>query len=221
MYKFAIVLSTIPSHNLFRQVVQQSFRSGYLTDFLICSGFFHERSNKRGSFFASDAFTGATVPNSSSVTVVGAYEPASKEFDVFCSKLASGVKRKNGSSLPLVQRRAVKKYANKWHSKLYLAKQYRKYRLAVIGSSNLTRSAFSPASSNNESDVIIWDDSHVKTKRLIDEVLLEGRSSAAQGSAGQTILLGNYDPADPRNSHQGQMQNRLDKIWKDVLFATV
>jgi hypothetical protein len=221
MFKLAVVLSTMPSHNIFRRVIEGSFNSGYLTDFLICSGFFHERTNSRGAFYASNAFDSAKLPNSSEVTVVGAYDPASTEFDDFCQSLKSHLKTKTGASVPVHQRRALKKYANKWHAKIYIAKQQKDCRLAVIGSSNLTRSAFAPVASNNESDVIIWDDSHQKTRHFIDSILLEVPSPKDSLSEdGQTILVGNYNQSDRRNNDPGSMQDRLSKIWRDVMAAT-
>ena len=222
MFKLAVVLSTTPSHNVFRRVIEGSFNSGYLTDFMICSGFFHERTNKQGAFYASDAFKSAILPNSSKVTVVGAYDPASTEFDDFCTTLTFNLKKKNGDKVPLMQRRAAKKYANKWHAKIYIAKQHTSHRLAVIGSSNLTRSAFSPSPSNNESDVIIWDDSHAKTRRIIDSVISdEEPTNSLIGEGGQTVIVGNYNQSDKRNNYHGPMQDRLNRIWQDVISATI
>lgn len=220
MFKIALVLSTTPSTNIFRHALTSAFDSGYLDQFLICSGFFHQRNNGKGPFYASDAFKSAKLPNRASVTVVGAYDPASSEFDDFFKTLKSKLKTKSGSKVPVSQRRANKKYANKWHAKIFLARQQNKYRFAVIGSSNLTRSAFSTTASNNEADVIIWDDSHRSTKNLVNSLLQNEGALESEDGPGLSIFVSNYNQSDVRNSSLGPMQDRLKQLWKDVLSAT-
>lgn len=220
MFKLALVLSTIPSTNLFRTALVGAFHSGYLDNFLICSGFFHERVNSKGSFYASDAFVSAKLPDPSEVTVVGAYAPASAEFDEFCSNLSGALKTVKGASVPVSQRRSIKKYANHWHAKIFIAREGTQNRFAVVGSSNLTRSAFDSVASNNEADVLIWDDLHDKTHKLATSTLAGQRDPDQDAMESPTIIVSNYDPDDHRNSAQGYMNDRLQELWQDVLSAT-
>lgn len=220
MYKTAIILSTIPSINVFRAVISGAFNAGHLDHFLVCSGFFHERLNKRGPFFASAAFSSAKLPAGSTVTVVGAYNPASSEFDDFVDTLRRSLPIASGKSVSVSARRSLKRYSNRWHSKIFIAREGNAYRLAVIGSSNLTRSAFDVKATNNESDVIIWDDSHAPTRQIVDAALTRPENGQPSMASNPTVLVSTYDPDDTRNTAQSSMNSRLQGIWDDVLAAT-
>lgn len=221
MYKLALTLSTTPSRNLFRSALVTAIHSGYLDNFLVCSGFFHERSNSKGRFYASDAFVSAILPNQSEITVVGAYDPASAEFDDFVNKLSLGLKTTSGAGVTVNQRRSIKKYANRWHAKIFIARQNEVHRFAIIGSSNLTRNAFGTIASNNEADVLIWDDGHSDTQKLATTVLASTSESNSDVQLKMPeVIVFNHDEFDPRNSGNISMDKRLMKIWQDVLLAT-
>ncbi len=220
MYKIALIVSTIPSMNVFRTVLEKSFHSGHYNHFLICSGFFHERINSKGAFYASDAFDSATLPPGSSVTVVGAYAPTSREFNGFIQKLRAGLNSAGKPPVTVNQRRSLQQYANHWHAKIFIARHDNEHRLAVVGSSNLTRSAFNFTASNNEADVLIWDDSHPATKQIVDEAFSEQQGDSIDMPLRPTIVVSNYAPNDPRNSIQGPLNDRLKQLWNDVLTAT-
>lgn len=221
MFKLALVLSTIPAKNIFRSALTSAFHSGFLDEFLICSGFFHERDNTKGPFYASNAFHTTQLPNAAKVTVVGAYEPASNEFDAFCNSLKTNLRTQNGSRVPVYQRRANKQYANKWHAKIFIAREHGKCIFAVIGSSNLTRNAFSAAAVNNEADVVIWNQTHSSINKLVNDVFVSDRTVANASESGPDVFVSTYDRRDPRNSHRGEMTSRLDQLWRDVMSATV
>lgn len=220
MYKIAIIISTIPSFNVYRAALEKAFRSGHYNDFLICSGFFHERNNTKGSFYASDAFSSATLPNGSSVTVVGSYAPTSKEFDNFFNKLKAGLNSKGKPKVAVIQRRSHLQYANHWHAKIFIAREANNHRLAVVGSSNLTRSAFNLSASNNEADVLIWDDSHQPTKKIVEAALSRQQDAQTGNNSNPSVFVSNYAPNDSRNSIQGSLNDRLKQLWDDVLAAT-
>ena len=221
MHKIALIVSTIPSINVFRTVLEKSFHSGQYNHFLICSGFFHERINSKGAFFASDAFNSATLPLGSSVTVVGAYAPTSQEFNGFIQKLSASLNSAGKPSVTVTQRRSRQQYANHWHAKIFIARHDDAHRLAVVGSSNLTRSAFNLTASNNEADVLIWDDSHPATKKIVDEALFtEQQDDSIDIPSSPIIIVSNYDPNDPRNSIKGPLNDQLRQLWNDVFTAT-
>lgn len=90
----------------------------------------------------------------------------------------------------------------------------------MVGSSNLTRSAFNFTASNNEADVLIWDDSHPATKQIVDEAFSEQQGDSIDMPLRPTIVVSNYAPNDPRNSIQGPLNDRLKQLWNDVLTAT-
>jgi len=220
MYKLALVLSTVPSNNVFRAALTGAFRSGYFNDFLVCSGFFHERTNSKGPFYASKALHTRTLPDPSTVTVVGAYDPSATEFDDFVKNLASSLGTVAGSPVPIAQRRSLKKYANRWHAKIFIARNATHHGFAVVGSSNLTRNAFDASPSNNEADVVIWDDSNMIAQKVATEALTGRQDGAPDAAPLPNVIVGNYDPNDPRNSAPLQMNDRLSTLWQDVLSAT-
>lgn len=220
MYKIALVVSTIPSFNVYRAMLERVFCSGVYSDFLICSGFFHERLNSRGPFYASAAFTGATLAAGSTVTVVGAYDPASTEFDDFVVNLNSALNVKGKGPVVVTKRRSVRKYANHWHAKIFIAQERGICRFAVVGSSNLTRSAFNSSACNNEADVIIWDDAHANTRQLVNSTFDAPLDGQAQNLPRPAVIVSNYNANDSRNSSRGAMRQRLKQLWDDVLMAT-
>jgi hypothetical protein len=220
MYKIALIISTIPSFNVYRTALETAFHSGHYDHFLICSGFFHERINSKGAFYASDAFSGATLPNGGTVTVVGAYEPTATEFDVFVAKLRTGLNSAGKPTINVTQRRSLRKYANHWHAKIFIAREATNNRLALVGSSNLTRSAFNSVASNNEADVLIWDDSHLPTRQIVNAALDFQQTDETNNVSNPAIFVSNYEPNDSRNSIQGSLNDRLSQLWNDVLAAT-
>lgn len=222
MYKVAIIISTVSARNLFRSAVISAYSAPHLTNFLICSGFFHERTNSKGPFYASDAFLRArtSFPIGSSITTVGAYNPSSVEYDAFVQALRTNLRNSAGRPLRVRQRYAVLKWRKKWHAKIFIAAEKRTPRFAIIGSSNLTRSAFAAIPENNESDVIIWDDAHVPTKVVMNGAI-ESLQATPEGGGANHIVIANYDPSDHRNSSRLPMEQRLAKLWRDIVSVTV
>lgn len=219
MYKVALVLSTIPSYNVYRAALEKAFNSGAYDHFLICSGFFHERINTRGAFYASDAFATAVLPAGSTVTIVGAYDPAATEFDDFVNKVDAGLNAAGGPVI-VTKRRSLRQYANHWHAKIFVAREGQAYRFAVVGSSNLTRSAFNLTASNNEADVLLWDDSHPPTRQIVNAALGRPLDGQSANVSNPSVIVSNYDPNDQRNSAQYPLNDRLRDLWNDVIAAT-
>ena len=221
MYKIAVIVSTISAVNLFRSAVLQAFAAPHHSNFLICSGFFHERNPQKGPFYASRAFIGArtTFPVGSSITIVGAYNPSCTEYADFANALRSNLKNNHGLPLRVRQRYAIRKWQNRWHAKVFIAAEKRIPRFAVVGSSNLTRNAFGTGPVNNETDVIIWDDSHAPTRRAANAAL-ESLGDGTPAGDRPHIVIANYDHSDPRNSSPLPMNLRLVQLWKDVLAVT-
>ena len=203
MYKIALVLSTTPSYNVYRAALEKAFRSGAYDHFLISSGLFHERVNTRGPFHASDAFATAVLPSGSTVTVVGAYDPASTEFDDFVKKIDAGLNAVGGP-VTVTKRRSLRRYANHWHAKIFIAREGQTHRFAVVGSSNLT----------------IWDDSHITTRQLVNAALGRPPDEQIVNASNPSVIVSNYDPTDQRNSAQGSLNDRLQNLWNDVIAAT-
>ncbi len=221
MYKLALLVSTVSTTNLFRSAVLGAFGASHHTNFLICSGFFHERTNGKGPFYASKAFAGARTmfPIGSSITTVGAYNPGCVEYVDFVNSLRGTLKNSSGGPLRVRARYAQQKWKNKWHAKIFIAAEKRVPRFAVIGSSNLTRAAFGPAPVNNESDVIIWDDSHAPTRAVANAALTELGDLTPRAQSPH-IIVASYDQTDPRNTTVAPMDLRLVKLWRDVAAAT-
>ena len=137
----AIVLRTRGSQNTFRDVIISSLASNYVDEALLCSGFFQDNF-KNSTYQVSSERSLANVCSQSgvSLTTVGihnaTWKPAYRNF-------------KNNMML---------KVGLRWHAKAFIASQNGTPNIGIVGSSNMTRNAFSTgARFNKECDVYIWD----------------------------------------------------------------
>ncbi len=144
-----IALRTLAAVNVFRDTIIDALSSGHADEALLCSGFFQE--NFKGSAYQASKeqqLASACAQSGVKLTTVGihnySWKPSYKDFRN--NMLAAGAS---------VQ--CFYKPGLRWHAKVFIAARHGKPILGIIGSSNITRNAFSTtAPFNNECDVFIW-----------------------------------------------------------------
>lgn len=144
----AIILRKNKLKNPFRDIIIAAVSSGIADEALMCSGFFQE--NRTSTYCASSesGFAASCVRNNVKLITVGIHNrqwlDSYKSFqtNLLLAGVNANCKYKSG---------------NKWHAKVFIALKQGKPLLGIIGSSNITRPAFSSSAPfNRECDVIIW-----------------------------------------------------------------
>lgn len=148
----AITLRDQVGVNHFRDLLIGSIRSGAGTSALLCSGFFQE--GFRSSYLASKEthFSKELANSKVALTTVGVHNygwfRAYKSFRN--NMLAAGV---NIS--------CFRSPGMRWHAKVFILSSNDQPVFGIIGSSNITRPAFSTTNPfNRECDVFLWSDSN-------------------------------------------------------------
>lgn len=146
----AIVLRTEAARNVFRDTIIASLRSGFIDDALLCSGFFQEQF-KDSDYRVSDEKGLAQVCSSSqvSLTTLGIHNYTwKKSYQNFRTNMMSA-----GANI-----RCLYKPGMKWHAKVFIGSWKGVPQIGIVGSSNMTRNAFSTGARwNHECDVFMWD----------------------------------------------------------------
>lgn len=146
----AIVLRTDGSRNIFRDAIISSLGSGHIDRAVLCSGFFQE--NFKGSAYqVSDEklFSSVCAASGVSLVTVGIHNttwlPAYKNFQ--------NNMRIAGANIQCLYKRGMR-----WHAKVFIGSIGGVPNIGIVGSSNMTRNAFSTGTQfNNECDVFMWD----------------------------------------------------------------
>ena len=172
------MLRTSAKTNVFRDAVISTIGSGHLDEVLICSGFYQE--NFQGSHFqvsGEASFAKVCAASKIRLTTVGVHNNTWKSSyrDFRDNMKAAGV--------------AINSYYKaglKWHAKVYIGFRGGDPLVGIVGSSNLTRPAFSVTSPfNNECDVYLWD-----RKSKINDAAL----AAAEAASSQILIRAPYVP---------------------------
>lgn len=146
----AVVLRTNGSLNIFRDAIVSALGSKHLDEALLCSGFFQENF-KSSAYQASAERSLASVCAASGValTTVGVHNTTWK---------ASYQNFQNNMRNAGVNITCKYKSRTRWHAKIFIGSINGKPNFGIMGSSNITRNAFSTGVNfNNECDVFIWD----------------------------------------------------------------
>ncbi|QDQ88577.1 hypothetical protein FMZ60_13950 [Alcaligenaceae bacterium SJ-26] len=146
----AIILRTSGSINVFRDAVIDALSSSSIDEALLCSGFFQE--NFKGSAYqaSTERQLGlACAMSGVKLTTVGihnnTWKPSYQNFKK--NMLAAGANIK-----------CMYKPGMHWHAKVFIASSSGSPNFGIVGSSNITRNAFSTGSNfNNECDVFLWE----------------------------------------------------------------
>lgn len=144
------------------------------------------------------------------------------QYNDFVAQLSS---IKCACSIPLSVKQRKRKGSNKWHAKVFMVKNNGLPRLAIIGSSNITKNAFDEMKGwNRECDVLIWNSSDALTDRLI-RTAISGQGEQHGQTPGvdlqfSDVFISTYDSKDSLNTRHGNMQSRLELLWQDVMDAS-
>jgi len=162
----AIILRSQAAANHFRNLVLAAVNSRAGGRALMCSGFFQELFKKH-PYRAS--MEGNLAKNLASkrvaLTTVGIHNntwmPAYRNF-------AKNLKRHR------VSLNAIYVNQLRWHAKVFILSTAKQPVFGIIGSSNITRRAFSVGTPfNREADVVLWDDGNSRICRAVAGVLDE------------------------------------------------
>jgi phosphatidylserine/phosphatidylglycerophosphate/cardiolipin synthase-like enzyme len=158
-----IILRKQKAPNRFRDIMVDSIRSGIGNNVLLCSGFFQE-------LFKASPYRASNEKNL-------AQHLASKNLDV----TTIGIHNQSWLvSYRNFRDALVKQGVNvsarftgrlRWHAKIYIYSKDKDPLLGIIGSSNITRNAFSDSDPFNfESDVVLWDSTHRRINKLMERI---------------------------------------------------
>jgi hypothetical protein len=145
--------------NIFRDLIIATLSSKLGDEAVIGSGFFQEEYRTQNSYRLSREYNFLNAMKGVTVTTVGVYSSMWRNSYL---KFVE-VMRNNG-----IKTDARYVSGNKWHAKIYLLLKNKTPEFGIIGSSNMTRSAFGiQGSFNYECDVALWDNSAFTT--LVEE----------------------------------------------------
>lgn len=159
----ALIFRNKATPNLFRNAVLAAVNIPYATEILICSGFFQNNfhstycASREGGLAKNLKASGASV-----ITVgVHNYNWDNSFSDFNQDLLQSGVN---------VSSRLVK--SRRWHAKVFIVSTKKGPVFAAIGSSNMTRNAFSISTPfNYEADVLLWVPQATDVSRIVKETI--------------------------------------------------
>lgn len=160
----AIILRNRYDVNRFRDLMIQVIRSRGGDNALLCSGFFQENFVNSGYQASQElAFAHVLAQAKIDLITVGIHSntwlPSYRNFKQ--NLLAAGVKLD-----------AKYKYGLKWHAKVFILSRGSLPVLGIIGSSNITRNAFSLSKPfNYECDTILWLDGDQHIEGIVNEFL--------------------------------------------------
>ena len=146
----SIVLRTTAATNTFRDAIIAAIGSGHIDEALLCSGFFQENFNGGHYKVSTEGGLAAVCATSGiALTTVGVHNAhwmaAYQNFQA--SLQSAGVKVK-----------CLYKPSMHWHAKVFIGSRAGVPQIGIVGSSNMTRPAFSVTKPfNNECDVFLWD----------------------------------------------------------------
>lgn len=193
----AIVLRRDVAKNAFRDVIINTINSAISDEVLMCSGFFQEHRNSPYQATLEMGLAAACVKTNLKLVTVGVHNrqwlASYRNFQA--NLIASGVNA-----------HCKYKHGLQWHAKVFIALKAGKPLLGVIGSSNITRPAFSTSLPfNRECDVILWPEGSPH----------EGVITEAIGQGGfENVIRAPYIPDQNGNL---TVEQRLSSLYDEIL----
>ena len=193
----AIVLRKKPHVNAFRDLIVDVLGSGAADEALLCSGFFQE--NFKGSAYQASAEKGlasACAKSGVKLMTVGIHNGTWKaSYHNFQANMIAG-----GVSIHCLYKNGLA-----WHAKVFVASKADVPVFGIVGSSNITRNAFSVGDRfNNECDVILWPDSSA-LGALVDDLFPDDFGSIIRA------------PYLPEENGQLSIEDRLTGLREEVM----
>lgn len=217
MPNLAIILRKTAATNLFREVLLQSFKQNALNNLLLCSGFFQEKTTTRTNFFVSQEFLASapSFPSGKEITTVGLYNGMwLKQYQDFIKGLSNISCSSSGTPLIVKSRKIFK---NHWHAKVFIASCKGLPVLGVIGSSNMTGSAFgiNYGTFNYEADVVIWDDTNPAAVAVMENAI-----ASLEEQDANSLILADYQADTPKNFNRS-VADRLTDLHDEIMSLSV
>jgi len=185
--------------NNFRDLILSAVSSGIGDEALICSGFFqdeHAKSAYRVSCEGCFAFNAART--NIKLKTIGVHN---NQWLNTYRKFIRNMKAHKVNIVPLISR------GLKWHAKVFIYLINDKPVITVIGSSNMTRNAFSTTKPfNYECDVVMWDSDNNKISDLIN-------SDTPERNHNDVITL---DYLEDKNGNIS-INDRMEQIYKELI----
>lgn len=192
-----IALRTRANENLFRDAILASIRSGAGDTAYLCSGFFQEEriSDYRAS--EEGGLGDLLAKNNVQLVTVGVYGGWIDSYRRFIGNLiAAGV---NVDPYRLL--------GSKWHAKIFILRRKEQNIFGIVGSSNITRPAFSlDPPFNHECDVYLWNKGKTALNKNIQDLVKEYQSD--------DLIKSDYKPED--NSSMSVHQ-KLEHLKKSIV----
>lgn len=189
--------------NIFRNLILASIQLPKITEVIICSGFFQDNFNK-SSYCASTEgrFNSLLAASSATVITVGVHNHMWRApFDRFNNSLLS-------KGVNVNPRKVV---GNRWHAKVFMLSTINGPILSVIGSSNMTRNAFSTSTPfNYECDVALWVPQAKGVSNIVNQVVSDAMP--------EDIIRTVYSPS--KNSGL-TIKSRLTKLREEILTSSI
>jgi phosphatidylserine/phosphatidylglycerophosphate/cardiolipin synthase-like enzyme len=186
--------------NYFRDLVIDSIDTGAGNNVLLCSGFFQELFNH--SLYQATLeknFTNVLLNKNIDITTVGIHNNVwMHSYKNFRDNLQnSGVN---------IQAKYISSY--RWHAKIFILKDKDEPVLGIVGSSNITRNAFSVSVPHNyEADVVMWKDSNA----IINDFMKKYIDMLKEFP--DEIIVADYDP---QKNNGLSIEERLKNLENDI-----
>ena len=194
----AIVLRTDGNRNTFRDALVSVLGSSHVDEALLCSGFFQDNfKNSPYQVSAEKSFSRVCASSGVALTTVGihnsTWKPAYQRFRDNMRNAGVNITCKY-------------KHGMRWHAKVFVGSKNGVPNIGIVGSSNMTRNAFSTGPQfNNECDVFLWD-RRSQISSLASEI--------ADGLGDQIIVRAPYVARMNDGMHISKM---LGRIQSEVL----
>jgi len=170
---------------------------------LLCSGFFQE-------LFKNHPYQASTEQNLSAVLVNHSIELTTIGIHNNCW-MPSYKSFRNSLRSAGVNLRAMYTAKFHWHAKVFILRHSNDPVLAIVGSSNITRNAFSDSDPfNYEADVIMWLDAIKPLTKFIERNVTEIRDEPHE------VIIADYDPKKNNDLLIKDRLIRLDTEMKEL-----
>ena len=189
------------SHNKFREIILSSLNSGTGNQAVLCSGFYQENWLRNTHYEVSTEgnFDQILLNNNIHLTTIGVYNWSwLQAYKNFRNNLRN-------KGVNITARRARRFH---WHAKVFILKKDDRPILGIVGSSNMTRSAFGlTAPFNFEADVIMWLDEIEQLDTTIRSFISDSELFPDE------LIIADYDP----DKNFGQtIEERLKQLDNDI-----
>ena len=195
-----IILRREAAINMFRDLLINTACSNIGDKILICSGFFQERKSSRYSASSEKNFIHKFKKTKKEIITIGIHNYT------WLGSYMNFVNEFRNLGIPI---KAFKRKRFNWHAKMYFLFEKDTPIFAIIGSSNITRNAFSDnVPFNIEADVVLWSDTRLNY--IIDECF-------------NNIAPENYYNVDysAQNNNGKTIQDRLFDLYKEIMAENV